>query len=623
MMKSKWNLFFKRYAIQKMWGAGGCIVLALAWKHFFELHLVANGLFLIAVILAGCPILSRAFQGLRFKVIGIEFLVSIAVCGALLVGELSEAAIVTFLFQIGEFLEQKTMSKTRSAIKELTNMAPKTAWKVVDGKLKEISADEVEVGNRLLVKTGGQIAADGVILSGDGYVNESSITGESRLQHKSEKTTVYAGTILESGTLEMEACKVGEDTTFSRIVQLVEEAQDAKSPVERFVDRFAKYYTPAVVGFALMILVLSRNIDTAITVLVLACPGALVIGAPIANVAGIGRGARAGILLKGGDSIHSFAKTDVIVFDKTGTLTTGSAKVTNTYFYTGDREEILALTASAELAVDHPLAKAIVAYVRDEKISVEYCAQVEQVKGMGVVACVQNRNCLVGNEKLLRHRGVNIEEHVQRDVCREQEHGASTVLIALDGKVSMMLAISDDLKPQVKESISALKRMGIRKTILMTGDNPKIAKHIAEQVEISEVYAELLPQDKAQMVQKLQNQGYTVTFVGDGINDSPALVNADTGIAVGQGTDVAIESSDVVLIKSELQSLVHALRLAKQTEIVMYENIVIAVGTVLLLLVGLIAGYVHMTIGMFIHEASILLVIINAMRLAWGKGEEK
>ncbi len=199
-------------------------------------------------------------------------------------------------------------------------------------------------------------------------------------------------------------------------------------------------------------------------------------------MAGIGRGARAGILLKGGDSIHSFVKTDVVVFDKTGTLTTGFAKVTNTYFYTGDREEVLTLTASAELAVDHPLAKAIVSYVREEKISVEYGAQVE---------------------------------HVKRDVCREQEHGASTVLIALDGKVSMMLAVSDDLKPQVKESISALKHMGIRKTILMTGDNPKIAKHIAEQVEISEVYAELLPQDKAQMVQKLQNQGYTVTFVNE------------------------------------------------------------------------------------------------------------
>lgn len=425
----KMESFFKCYAIQKMWVAGGCIVLALVWKHFFELHLVANSLFLF-----------------------------------------------------GEFLEQKTMSKTRNAIKELTNMAPKTAWKVVDGKLEEVSADEVEVGNRLLVKTGGRIAADGVILSGDGYVNESSITGESRLQHKSEKSTVYAGTILESGTLEMEACKVGEDTTFSRIVQLVEEAQDAKSPVGRFVDHFAKYYTPAVVGLALMILVLSRNIDTAITVLVLACPGALVIGAPIANVAGIGRGARTGILLKGGDSIHSFVKTDVVVFDKTGTLTTGFAKVTNTYFYTGDREEVLTLTASAELAVDHPLAKAIVSYVREEKISVEYGAQVE---------------------------------HVKRDVCREQEHGASTVLIALDGKVSMMLAVSDDLKPQVKESISALKHMGIRKTILMTGDNPKIAKHIAEQVEISEVYAELLPQDKAQMVQKLQNQGYTVTFVNE------------------------------------------------------------------------------------------------------------
>lgn len=323
---TKLNMWVKRLSLPFLWAAGVLIVLAMALAHIADNERLADICYFAAFVLSGLPVLLRAIQALRFKTVSIELLVSIAAAGACVIGEFNESAIVTFLFQFGSFLEQKTMKKTRSAIKALTEMAPSTACRIIKAEnngafeTEEIDADEVEIGDILLVKAGSQIASDGIVVKGEGYAAEASITGEALPKHKSAGDTVYAGTILDSGALQMRAVKVGEDTTFSKIIALVEEAQDAKSPAERFIDRFAKYYTPAVILIAAAVLVFTRNIDTAITVLVLACPGALVIGAPIANVAGIGRGAQEGILLKGGDSIHTFAKTDTVVFDKTGTL---------------------------------------------------------------------------------------------------------------------------------------------------------------------------------------------------------------------------------------------------------------------------------------------------------------
>lgn len=281
------------------------IALAIAFSRIFGIKIVADVCFVAAFVLSGVPILLRAIQALRFKTVSIELLVSIAAIGACVIGEFNESAIVTFLFQLGSFLEQKTMKKTRSAIRALTEMAPTTAWRVLENgaedafETEEIDADEVEIGDILLVKAGGKIASDGVVVKGDGYAAEASITGEPIAKHKTVGDTVYAGTILDSGTIQMRATKVGEDTTFAKIIALVEEAQDTKSPVERFIDKFAKYYTPAVIAIAAAVFIFTRNVNTAITVLVLACPGALVIGAPIANVAGIGRGAQEGILLEG------------------------------------------------------------------------------------------------------------------------------------------------------------------------------------------------------------------------------------------------------------------------------------------------------------------------------------
>ena len=615
----KWNAWRKRLALPLLWSAGALIVLAAVFGRWMDWTIPASACYLAAFALSGVPILFRAVQALRFKTVSIELLVSIAAVGACAIGEFNESAMVAFLFQLGSFLEQKTMKKTRSAIKTLTELAPATAWRIVKNgengafETEEIDADEVEIGDVLLVKTGGKIASDGVVLKGEGYAAEASITGEPLAKHKAAGDFVYAGTLLDSGSLQMRAVKVGEDTTFAKIIALVEQAQDAKSPVERWIDRFAKYYTPAVILLAAAVLLLTRKIDKAITVLVLACPGALVIGAPIANVAGIGRGAQEGVLLKGGDSIHTFARTDTLVFDKTGTLTEGIPEVCVQKKYTAEPEKALALAAAAERASDHPLAQAILRYAAEAPSYEAESAQT--VRGCGMEAVVCTRRVLVGNQRLMERHGIELPEQADREMEALQAEGASTVLIAVDGKIQMLLGISDRLKADAAENIARMKAMGVKNLLLLSGDNASAVAKVAAGLGIPDCRGELLPQDKLAVIRELQAQGRVVTFVGDGINDSPALAASDTGIAMGSGTDVAIDNSDVVLIRSDLESLARALNLARRTVRVLYENIALAVGTVALLLAGLFAGSVHMSAGMLIHEASILAVILNAMRL--------
>ena len=605
----------KRYAPPLTFAAGALTVIGYTAERLTGWKALIIAAYLVATVLAGLPILFKALTGFRMKTVGIELLLSIAVIGALYIGEYSEAAIVTFLFQFGTYLEQRTLNKTKSAIRTLTEMAPATAWRLDSSGAVEISADEVEEGNRLLVKTGGKVAVDGMVESGEGYLDEASINGESTPAHKGPGDQIFAGTILDSGTLEMRATKVGEDTTFAKIIALVEEAQDAKSPAERFIDRFAKWYTPVVVVLAVTAWLITRNLDTAITVLVLACPGALVIGAPVANVAGIGRGARNGTLLKGGDSVHTFAKTDTMVFDKTGTLTVGHPSVTALYPYTDNIPKALELAAAVESASDHPLAAAIVNYAKDRGAESLETIHSEAEKGLGLRAEINGRSVLAGSARMMEANGIPLTESQRHDLAEAQNRGATTVLLAVGGKILLLFAISDAVKPGAAQMISDLYKLGVKRTVMLTGDNRKTAEAVATKIGLSEARAELLPQDKLAAVKAMQREGHVVAFVGDGVNDSPALAAADTGIAMGGGTDVAVETSDVVLIRSNLESIPIALRLAKRTVGLTRQNIVIAVSTVFLLLAGLFAGYIHMASGMFVHEASVLVVILNAMRL--------
>lgn len=591
------------------------IVIGFINEMGFNNEAVATWALAIASILGVAPIAIQAYQALKVKVVSIDVLVTIAVAGAFFIKNFEESAIVTFLFLFGAFLEQRTLNKTRSAIKELTEMAPESALKKMEnGEFSEVDVGEVDVGDILLVKTGAKIPVDGTVLSGEGHINEASITGESVPVSKRKDSGVFAGTILENGTLQIIADRVGEDTTFGRIIELVEEAQDSKSEAERFIDRFSKYYTPAVLVIGIIVWLFSRNIELAITILVLGCPGALVIGVPVSNVAGIGNGARHGILLKGSEVIGDFSNVDTFVFDKTGTLTIGNPQVADEEIYTDNVDEVLTYLASVENESDHPLANAVVEHIGVTKLyPVE---KTEVVKGGGIVAQVEGHSVAVGNVALMEREDIHLSERACADITRFEKNGNSLVLISVDNELKALIGIRDQIRPGVKEDLQKLKKLGVKNLVVLSGDNQGTVDLVARELGLTEAHGHMLPGDKSTYIEKLKAKGHIVAFVGDGVNDSPSLALAQIGIAMGSGTDVAIETSDVVLMNSDFSRLPHALGLAKATANNMRQNIIIAVGVVLILLASVFfSEWMNMSIGMLVHEASILFVILNGMRL--------
>lgn len=595
--------------------SGVLIISGLIGKHGFQYELVGNSTLAIAGFVGLVPVTIQAVHALRVKVISIELLVTIAVVGAFLIKNFEEAAIVTFLFLFGSYLEQRTLNKTRSAIKELIELAPESAFILdADGNFEEIEVDEVDEGDILLVKTGAKIPVDGYVTIGEGYLDESSITGEPIPIKKNIGSFVYAGTILENGTIQIKADRVGEDTTFGRIIELVEEAQDSKSDAERFIDKFAKYYTPAVLIFAFLVWLVTKDLEMAITILVLGCPGALVIGVPVSNVSGIGNGARNNILLKGSEVTQQFSRLDTMFFDKTGTLTIGNPEVADQEIYYLDNQLALSYLASIEQESDHPLARAITKHIG--KIELFPVESTDVIKGGGIVARVDNKEIVVGNENLLKQKAVRIDQVAKAELKRYENNGDSLVLMAIDGTLALIMGIRDKVRPGVKEELQKLICLGVQNLTILSGDNQGTVNRIAAELGFTSAYGNLLPAVKAEHIRKLQDQGEIVAFVGDGVNDSPSLAVADIGIAMGGGTDVAIETSDIVLVNSDFTKLSHALGLAKATVNNMRQNIVIAVGTVFILLFALFfSEWMNMTIGMFAHEASVLLVILNGMRL--------
>lgn len=596
--------------------SGILIAVAFLSKWIFAATITFNLFLIIASILGVTPIAFQAYQALRVRVVSIDVLVTIAVLGAFVIRNFEESAIVTFLFLFGAILELRTLNKTRSAIKELTEMAPENALKqMADGEFAEVDVDEVDVGDVLLVKTGAKVPVDGTVLSGEGAVNEASITGESLPVAKEKGSTVFAGTILDNGTLQIAASRVGEDTTFGRIIELVEEAQDSKSAAERFIDRFSKYYTPAVLVISFLVWLFSKDIELAITILVLGCPGALVIGVPVSHVAGIGNGARNGVLLKGSETISDFSRLDTIIFDKTGTLTVGNPSVAEQEYYGQQTEETLSYLASVERESDHPLAKAVLEEIGETIFwPVE---NTEVVKGEGIIATVNGKEVVVGNVALMERVGVRLKQQAKDDAARFAKNGNSLVLTAVNKELKVLMGVRDQIRPGVREDLGKLRRLGIRNLVMLSGDNQATVDAVSRQLDLTEAHGNMLPEDKAAYVQRLiEEEGQIVAFVGDGVNDSPSLALAHIGIAMGGGTDVAIETSDVVLINSEVSRLPHAYGLTKATARNMRQNIFIAVGVVLVLLASvLFSDWMNMSIGMLVHEGSILAVILNGMRL--------
>ena len=594
--------------------SGVLIIMGFIAHFAFGNEELFNTAFILASLLGVLPIVLQAISALKVKVVSIDLLVTIAVVGAFFIQNYEESAIVTFLFLFGAWLEARTLDQTRSAIKELTDMAPEVALKqTADGSFEEVDIWDVDEGDLLLVKTGAKVPVDGTVLMGEGHINEASITGEAVPVSKIKNSEVFAGTILENGTLQITADRIGEDTTFGKIIELVEEAQDSKSEAERFIDRFSKWYTPAVLVLSILVWLFSQDIELAITILVLGCPGALVIGVPVSNVAGIGNGAKNGVLLKGSEVINDFSKVDSIVFDKTGTLTIGNPEVAESKIY-GEASEALSYLASIEDESDHPLGKAIVAELGEiKRYTVE---ETEVIKGGGIVAQVDGHRVSVGNVALMEKENVYLNKQVLQDIKQFEKSGNSLVLTAIDGQLAILMGIRDQVRKGVKADLQKLKELGVENLIVLSGDNQGTVDLVATELGLTEAHGNMLPEEKSAYIKKLQAEGQIVAFVGDGVNDSPSLALADIGIAMGSGTDVAIETSDVVLMNSDFSQLPHALGLTKATSRNMIQNILIAIGVVFVLLASVFfSDWMNMSIGMLVHEASILVVILNGMRL--------
>ncbi|MGO3659893.1 MAG: heavy metal translocating P-type ATPase [Corynebacterium casei] len=597
----------------KTWGVVGvsALLIALSWLSPAE-SLIADALMIAAAVVAGWNIAISAIQALRIKMVSIDLLVVVAAIGALFINNYWESAAVTFLFALGKALEKATMNRTRKALSDLVDSAPETATKLHDdGSTETVEVWELMPGEKVLVRNGEQIPVDGRVISGFGGVDEASITGESVPAEKSEGAEVFAGTWLRSGVLRVEATAVGSESTLAKIIHRVEDAQDDKAKTQTFLERFSKWYTPGVMIAALAVGLITQNLELALTLLVIACPGALVISIPVSIVAGIGRSAKDGVLIKGGEYLEASAKVDAVVVDKTGTLTNGQPELTDVEVldpaYTAN--EVLQLAARAETASEHPLADAIIRGAKTLGLEVELVESAQPVMGKGIRAEVDGHAVAVGSAELLDK--IPNEDRV----LELNAQGKTAMYVGVDGRAIGLVAVADTIRSDAPAAVKSLHDNGI-KVVMATGDAQRVAENVARELGVDEVHAEMMPEDKLDLVKELQSRGLVVAMVGDGVNDTPALAQSDIGVAMGAaGSPAAIETADIALMADKLPRLPYALHLAQRTVRTMTLNIGIALATVAVLLAGVLLGGVTMSIGMLVHEASVLLVIGIAMLL--------
>jgi Cd2+/Zn2+-exporting ATPase len=620
--------------------------------HLTSFDIASAAILVLATFVGGYDIAKTAYHEVTNRTLGIKTLVTLAAIGAIIIGEYWEAAAVVFLFSLGSYLEGRTMRKTRSALQELLEMTPDTATVRRDGKHQEVPARDVEEGETVIVKPGEKIPVDGDVVDGESAVNQAPVTGESAPVHKADGDEVYAGTVNQEGALEIQTTGAGSDTTLERIIRRVEEAQEAQSPTESLIDRFARYYTPGVIVLAIGAYAVTQNAILSLTLLVIGCPGALVIGPPVSIVSAIGNAARSGVLMKGGEHLERAGKIDLVAFDKTGTLTKGETRaaaspprneeggktalaVADVKGFDVAAAEVLSLAATVEKKSEHHLADAIVDAARERptavtdggatvakaddttagRQSVPDPDDFEVVAGKGVVGHADGHEITVGNRALLDDRDIDVPEFVAEYVRGREERGETAVHVVRDGTVIGVIAMHDELREAAPGVVEALRNAGIE-TVMLTGDNERTAAAVAEEVGIDEYRAELLPEDKQTVIENLQDDGHIVAMVGDGINDAPSLATADVGIAMGAaGTDTAIETADMALMADDLERIPYAVTLSKATRWNVLENVALAVLTVTVLLAGVLTNYVTLAAGMLVHEASVLAVILNGMRL--------
>jgi Cd2+/Zn2+-exporting ATPase len=575
-----------------------------------------NGLGIASLLIGGYPIVKSAIQTLLIPDLNVDTLVSIAAISATAVGAYHEAATVLFIMLLGEFLEGMTVGKTRKAITSLIQYTPKTAWVRRGGREVQVPIEDVQFREVVIVKPGERIPVDGRVVAGCGLVNQSTLTGESVPVEKENGDKVFCGTFNESGSCEIEATQVADDTKLAQIKRLILEAQAEKSPIQRITDRFARYFIPAILFVAVATYVVTGDIIRAITILIVACPCALVLGTPTAVVAAIGNAARQGILIKGGAYLEQMGRLWTLLLDKTGTLTQGRPRVTEVTTFNGlDEKEVLHAAAIAEKRSEHPLGKAIIESAEKSGLVVPHPEVFEDFRGKGVRVRWDSRTIAVGRSGFLRDEGVEVPDAVQKLQEEKESEGMTSLLVASDRRLLGLISLSDTLREGAKGVLDRVKAERVPEIWMLTGDNERVAQRIARELGIH-YEARLYPEDKVRKVREWKKTGRVVAMVGDGVNDAPALAAADIGIAMGAaGTDVAIETADVALMTDELEKIPALIRLSRKSLYVIKENLGFAIGFNTVLVVLSAYGWIPMILGAVLHQASSLLVIFNSMRL--------
>jgi Cd2+/Zn2+-exporting ATPase len=589
-------------------------------------RLPAIGVYILAYIAGGLDLARHGLPSALRGKLDVDFLMLVAAIGAAVLGEWVEGALLLFLFSFGHALEHHAMERARNAIQALGKLTPKAARVRRDGVELEVAVEALRVGDIAIIRSGDRIAVDGKILQGRSAVDQSPITGESVPVEKAPGDSVFAGAINGEGALEVEVTKLAQDTTMARVINMVEEAQTQKSPTQSFTDNFERIFVPVVLATVLLAAVLAPLLGwlawkvailRALSTLVAAAPCALALATPAAVLAGIGQAARNGVLIKGGVHLENLGALEAIALDKTGTITRGKPEVTDILFF-GDitKQELLKLVASVESRSAHPLAQAVVRKAQEQKLELVTSGELQSLTGRGVQAEVNGSLVHIGSPKLFTDANIEIPQEAAEANQRLGEAGKSTMLVGLGERVIGVLALADQPRPETPATLAQLKRLGIKSLIMLTGDNQRVADTIAKVVGLTEVRADLMPENKVTAIQELLKQYGKVAMVGDGVNDAPALVTATVGIAMGAGgTDVALETADVALMADDLSKLPFAVALSRESRRVIQQNLFISLGVIALLVPSTLFGFANIGVAVFFHEGSTLVVVANALRL--------
>ena len=575
----------------------------------------------IGAAVGGTFIFIGAVKALLQRQVNVDELVAIAIIASVIYGEYLAAAFVAFMMLFGKILEDFTAERASKALEDLGKLVPIKACVRREGQDILIPIDEVVPGDLVLVKSGERIPVDGQVASGRASVNQASITGESIPVAKTYGSEVYAGTLIDLGALELKTTKVGDSTTLGQIAHLVEKAEEDRAPIVRIADRYAKYFTPFVLGIAIITYLVTGEPINAVTVLIVACPCALVMATPTAIIAGVANGARRGILVKGGARLEAAGRITAIALDKTGTVTLGKPRVMKIVPLDDTTEKnVLELAATAEKYSEHPLGKAITTKAKEWSLSIPDADQFTVVPGLGVIAKTDGREVVVGNQELLKQYKVNVPESLDDNIYHLEEEGLAALSVASNGLLVGLIGVADVVRDEMSQAIQQFKDSGLKKIVMLTGDSPEVARRIASGVGIDEWQARLLPQQKVEIIKRMQIEGYKVAMVGDGINDAPALAQADLGIAMGViGTDVAMDTANIVLMTDNPLKASEAINLSRKVLRIIKQNLVFAIFFNLIGIALASLGDLNPIGAAIFHNVGSVAVVVNSARLAGTK----